>query len=433
MQNEVFDKLYKINRKYKDVKISDVGCYELKYEDVKKISKKEMTKILFKSINDRVLLSRNSIYYDFEYFHSYIDLFIKLIIETTKIYNEDRTLMYVLSALFDYYENYQLTYWYALIECMCDNVEIQSEMYEYFEKIKFGIEETIKNHLYVYTEKLLDLEMFACDIQKQCELIKLTMKMLKNKVQMNFRLFREYDNRIKCINEIVYSLYALERDEINVDNLFMPLYGASLLAVYAMPVIKFFDIKKDIEVLYARIGFHDLLSLDLSIESIELNESKIAPNKYIRKLKKALKNKTTLIIDDNVGYGLTLNCCKKIFPPIKKYKSVPEAYYVPYPDAVYSDAVNYLIDMDKLIMDVRNEADNYVKRTFNSDEEAQYKIVHNKALKALDRYKEAGYECLLYREEPFMYSKDSITYKEHILVFRNGRINRKCDIYTYEA
>ena len=162
------------------------------------------------------------------------------------------------------------------------------------------------------------------------------------------------------------------------------------------------------------------------------------------------------------------------FPPIKKYKSVPEAYYVPYPDAVYSEAVNYLIDMavsvgdkrmagmlkcylnkpdiikcniiaamfhrkahsrfiDKLIMDVRNEADNYVKRTFNSDEEAQYKIVHNKALKALDRYKEAGYECLLYREEPFMYSKDSITYKEHILVFRNGRINRKCDIYTYEA
>ena len=153
---------------------------------------------------------------------------------------------------------------------------------------------------------------------------------------------------------------------------------------------------------------------------------------------------------------------------------MPEAYYVPYPDTVYSDAVNYLIDMavsvgdkrmagmlkcylnkpdiikcniiaamfhrkahsrfiDKLIMDVRNEADNYVKRTFNSDEEAQYKIVHNKALKALDRYKEAGYECLLYREEPFMYSKDSITYKEHILVFRNGRINRKCDIYTYEA
>ena len=159
------------------------------------------------------------------------------------------------------------------------------------------------------------------------------------------------------------------------------------------------------------------------------------------------------------------------FPPIKKYKPVPEAYYVPYPDAVYSDAVNYLIDMAVSVGDKRmagmlkcylNKPDiikcNIIaamfqrvhsrfidvyygcagtkltimsKRTFNSDEEAQYKIVHNKALKALDRYKEAGYECLLYREEPFMYSKDSITYKEHILVFRNGRINRKCDIYIH--
>ena len=88
--------------------------------------------------------------------------------------------------------------------------------------------------------------------------------------------------------------------------------------------------------------------------------------------------------------------------------------------------------IDKLIMDVRNEADNYVKRTFNSDEEAQYKIVHNKALKALDRYKEAGYECLLYREEPFMYSRDSITYKEHVLVFVNGLFRRKSKIVTFE-
>ena len=48
-------------------------------------------------------------------------------------------------------------------------------------------------------------------------------------------------------------------------------------------------------------------------------------------------------------------------------------------------------------------------------------------------YKEAGYECLLYREEPFMYSKDSITYKEHVLVFKNGLVNRKCEIYTYEV
>lgn len=162
------------------------------------------------------------------------------------------------------------------------------------------------------------------------------------------------------------------------------------------------------------------------------------------------------------------------FPPIKKYKSVPDAYYVPYPDAIYSEAVDYLIEtaesvgdkrmagmlqsymkkpdtfkcniiaamlhrkahsrfIDKIIMDVRNEADKYVNRQFDSDEEAQYEKVHKKALNAMNMYKKEGYECLLYKEEPFMYSKDSITYKEHVMVFKKGLINRKCEIYTYEV
>ena len=51
---------------------------------------------------------------------------------------------------------------------------------------------------------------------------------------------------------------------------------------------------------------------------------------------------------------------------------------------------------------------------------------------AMNAFANEGFECLLYREEPFMYSKDSMTYKEHVLVFKNGIINRKCDIYTYE-
>lgn len=161
------------------------------------------------------------------------------------------------------------------------------------------------------------------------------------------------------------------------------------------------------------------------------------------------------------------------FPPIKKYKSVPDKYYVPYPDAIYPEAVEYLIEtaesvgdkhmsrllysylkkpdilkcniiaamfhrrthssfIDKIIKDVRKEADKYVNRRFSTDEERQYQQVHKRAVKAMNSYKAAGYECLLYREEPFMYSKDSITYKEHVLVFRNGLFNRKCYIYTFE-
>ena len=198
---------------------------------------------------------------------------------------------------------------------------------------------------------------------------------------------------------------------------------------------------------------------------------------YLRQLEYQLAD-----VRDKYRYLGSSACTKKEitfmqladFPPIKKYKSVPDAYYVPYPDAIYSEAVDYLIEtaesvgdkrmagmlqsymkkpdtfkcniiaamlhrkahsrfIDKIIMDVRNEADKYVNRQFDSDEEAQYEKVHKKALNAMNMYKKEGYECLLYKEEPFMYSKDSITYKEHVMVFKKGLINRKCEIYTYEV
>lgn len=161
------------------------------------------------------------------------------------------------------------------------------------------------------------------------------------------------------------------------------------------------------------------------------------------------------------------------FPPIKKYRSVPEPYYVPYPDKIYPEAVQYLIGIadrtgdssmarqlksymknptalkcrilsymfhkkshgsfiDNIIADLRRAAAVYNKRTFSEKEELQYANVHRQAESAMNRFTEKGYECLLYREEPFMYSKDSITYKEHVMVFRKGMINRHCDIYTYE-
>ena len=48
------------------------------------------------------------------------------------------------------------------------------------------------------------------------------------------------------------------------------------------------------------------------------------------------------------------------------------------------------------------------------------------------QYERKGYKCLLYREEPFMYARDSITYKEHVLVYINGIISRKAKIVSFE-
>lgn len=161
------------------------------------------------------------------------------------------------------------------------------------------------------------------------------------------------------------------------------------------------------------------------------------------------------------------------FPPIKKFRSVPEQYYVPYPDFVYPEAVRYLIEtaesvddkkmsakldryqrkptafrcnmlarmfyqkahsrfVDKIIADMRRTSAGYPRRTFNEQEEQHYQKVHQKAENAMNSFLQKGQACLLYREEPFMYAKDSITYKEHVLVFKKGLVNRKCEIYTFE-
>lgn len=162
------------------------------------------------------------------------------------------------------------------------------------------------------------------------------------------------------------------------------------------------------------------------------------------------------------------------FPPIKRYKSVPDMYYVPYPDSVSPEAARYLICVaedvgdrrmagvlarylnnptsyrcriiaamlhrkshsrfvDRIIMDLRDAAKVYEARHFAKEEEERYGKVHRQAEAAMNAFKEKGFNCLLYREEPFMYSKDSITYKEHVMVFKNGMFNRKCEIHTFEV
>ena len=115
------------------------------------------------------------------------------------------------------------------------------------------------------------------------------------------------------------------------------------------------------------------------------------------------------------------------FPPIKKFRSVPEQYYVPYPDSVYPEAVRYLIEtaesvddkkmsakldryqrkptafrcnmlarmfyqkahsrfVDKIIADMRRTSAGYPRRTFNEQEEQHYQKVHQKAENAMNSF-----------------------------------------------
>ena len=161
------------------------------------------------------------------------------------------------------------------------------------------------------------------------------------------------------------------------------------------------------------------------------------------------------------------------FPPIKRFQSVPDQYYVSYPDCVYEEAVDYLIDIaervednsirrklkaykkkpsglrsiqlaamfgmrkhaafvDAIIADLREAASGYPQRAFSREEQKIHNVIHAKAIANLNEYERQGYKCLLYREEPFMYARDSITYKEYVLVYINGIISRKAKIVSFE-
>lgn len=69
---------------------------------------------------------------------------------------------------------------------------------------------------------------------------------------------------------------------------------------------------------------------------------------------------------------------------------------------------------------------------FSREEQEIHNVIHAKAIANLNEYERQGYKCLLYREEPFMYARDSITYKEHVLVYINGIISRKAKIVSFE-
>ena len=88
--------------------------------------------------------------------------------------------------------------------------------------------------------------------------------------------------------------------------------------------------------------------------------------------------------------------------------------------------------VDALIKELREAASIYDDRTFSEDERREHKRIHLVAENKLKEYEKRGFRGILYREEPFMYSKDSITYKEHLLIYRNGLVNRHTMILTFE-
>ena len=121
--------------------------------------------------------------------------------------------------------------------------------------------------------------------------------------------FRELDNRQRIRNETAYIIDVLV-PEHKIDTIVCPLYGAMGLASALAARLR----TSSVVVHPVRIGFHDLSYVEFSTPGeSHINVSRIAPPDRIKALRDAVSaGGITLVVDDNVGYGSTLDACRQL-------------------------------------------------------------------------------------------------------------------------
>ena len=88
--------------------------------------------------------------------------------------------------------------------------------------------------------------------------------------------------------------------------------------------------------------------------------------------------------------------------------------------------------VDLLAEKIRKAASAYPDRSFDKVQDDTYREIRERGKKEQKRLEAAGIRAELLREEPFVHAKDSITYKVHLMIWKNGLLNRKVTIKTYE-
>lgn len=129
-----------------------------------------------------------------------------------------------------------------------------------------------------------------------------------------FRRMREFDNKVKVVNEILY-LVSEVLPAHNIDAVLFPLYGALTLACYFDAWQYLFNYQSAaacVKVQAVRLGAHDQSHITFLDSTGHIILERLLPEPWIPKLVNTIQNRTVLIVDDNVGYGTTLRLCKRL-------------------------------------------------------------------------------------------------------------------------
>ncbi|QUI23853.1 hypothetical protein HZI73_16810 [Vallitalea pronyensis] len=252
-------------------------------------------------------LSRGRPYYEINLALKNFDILVRVTVEVMDRYKNEPSLQNMLNALLENVINVLIAVWYNMW-CSCiDNYKCnKNKILLTCSKLIRQIENITSCHLHVMYPFFGSLNTAKVDWDFIASIYEF--------VEGNhyFRQFREYDNKPKIINEIIYNeSYIIH--EHSIDTILFPLYGSLTLAIYYRTfkeMMRSEYIVNKQNMLLVRVGFHDLSDIDFYSHDGNICWNKIVPQPMIRDLFSAIQDKNVLIIDDNIGYGKTLNFCK---------------------------------------------------------------------------------------------------------------------------
>lgn len=79
---------------------------------------------------------------------------------------------------------------------------------------------------------------------------------------------------------------------------------------------------------------------------------------------------------------------------------------------------------------IETEAAGYGERVFDETEEEKIRMIKEEALVRKKQLEQSGKQVDMLKEEPFLYVKDSVEYKIHLMIWKTERKNRKVDVET---
>jgi hypothetical protein len=270
----------------------------------------DLLHMMFPPINRTYALSRSELYYDID---SALDAFPPLLALAKRVLTERLPcpdLWSVTNGLVENLFNVLAAVTFGHWEKCCnDSVWNRKDELVYLDRLLDALERLAMNQILLLTrdrqchERYCDIDwnfLYSIPSHPGCD--------------ARFRMFREFDNRVKILDEVSY-LTDRVLPRFPAEAVWFPMYGSLSLGCYFRAFQRLRKAERlgtGPDTVFLRLGFHDLGEVAFRNEQGNLIPNRMIPAEWLPAIQERIKGRVVLVVDDNVGYGSTLRTCKEL-------------------------------------------------------------------------------------------------------------------------